>query len=334
MYKKLYPLKFTPIEKERPWGSESWTITSMEESADSEVAEGFLAESTLGDVLETYMGDLVGDNIFENYGLQFPLLVKTLHVKEFLSVQVHPDDKTAFERFYEYGKSECWYVVDAEPTAKVYMGFKRDTSASEFYDACKKGTVKELMNEFTPKAGDSFFIPSGTVHACGGGLTIAEVQEPSDVTFRLYDWGREFDPKTARTMHLDEAIDCIDYKKYDEDACRHSGIGQIADCERFTANIMALDKPFNGLTDKFNSCVIFCGIKGEAEVTISGNSETFAVKAGECILIPASADDFTLTPKAKGTLLLESHIRHIEEEPDDYINPDAAPELNDGRDEN
>lgn len=332
MYKKLYPLKFTPIEKERPWGSETWTISSMDEASDSVIENGFLAESTLGDVLETYMGDLVGDNIFDYYGLQFPLLVKTLNIKEFLSVQVHPDDQTAFERFYEYGKSECWYVVSAEPTARIYMGFKRDTSASEFYEACKKGTVMSLMNEFVPKAGESFFIPAGTVHACGGGLTIAEVQEPSDMTFRLYDWGRENDPETARAMHLDEAIDCIDYKKYDEGACRHSGIGQLADCERFTANIMDLRKPFTAQCEKFNSCIVLICLKGAASLHVSGTSETFAVKAGECILIPASLEEFTLTQQEEGTLLLEAHVRHIDEVADEYINPDAEAELNDGRD--
>lgn len=328
MYKKLYPLKFVADRVERPWGAESWAIASMDEKADSVVAEGFLAESTLGDVLETYMGDLVGDNIFENYGLQFPLLVKTLYVKDFLSIQVHPDDRTAFERYYEYGKSECWYVMNAEPTARIYMGFKRDTTAAEFYEACRKGTVTGLLNEFTPKAGESFFIPAGTVHACGGGLTLAEVQEPSDITFRLYDWGRENNPATAREMHLDEAIDCIDYRKYDEAACRHTGLGQIADCERFTANILHLDKPFTGQVEKFNSCIVLMAVSGEVSLTVSGNSGTFAARAGECILIPASMDEFTVTPVEKGTVLLEAHVRHIDEAPDEYINPDAPSSLN------
>jgi len=331
MYKKLYPLKFNPTQVERPWGSESWTIASMDELADSEVSNGFLAESTLGDVLETYMGDLVGDNVFENYGLQFPLLIKTLRVNDFLSVQVHPDDDTAFERFYEYGKSECWYVMAAEPTARIYMGFKRETNASEFYNACKSGTVKELMNEFIPKVGESFFIPAGTVHACGGGLTIAEVQEPSDLTFRLYDWGRENNPATARPMHLEEAIDCIDYRKYDQENCRHFGLGQIADCDRFTANILKLDKPFTGQVEKFNSCIVLMALSGEASLKISSSGDTNSIKVGECILIPASLDEFTITPEAKETVVLEAHIRHMDEAPDEYINPDAAPELNDGR---
>ncbi|MBR5056892.1 MAG: class I mannose-6-phosphate isomerase, partial [Bacteroidales bacterium] len=216
MNRKLYPMTFEPLVEERAWGSESWLVAAMGEGRNSVVTNGFLAENDLDDILETYMGDLVGESIFNYYNLQFPLLVKILDVRENLSVQVHPDDTIAFERFFDYGKSECWYVLESSPDARIYMGFKRETSAGEFYEKCKDGTVVELMNVIHPEAGEAFFIPAGTVHACGGGLKIAEVQEPSDITLRLYDWGRENDPATARQMHLEEALDCIDYGKFDE----------------------------------------------------------------------------------------------------------------------
>lgn len=342
MKKKLYPMIFKPLLQERVWGGnrlagqfgkeipegsegkplgESWEISAMGEGRNSEVANGYLAENTLDDILETYLGDLVGDNIFEYYNMQFPLLVKLLDVQDRLSVQVHPDDNTAFERFESFGKTECWYVMDASPEAVIYMGFKREVSAGEFYLACKEGTVENLLNVYHPQAGEAFFIPAGTVHACGGGLVIAEVQEPSDVTFRLYDWGRENDPKTARQMFLDEAIDCIDYGPYD-DAANHTQKSDksvtIADCEQFTASVVRLNEPCSLQTEQFNSCIAFVCTEGRASFGADGAQ--YEIRRGGSILIPADVEEFSISPLEQGTTLLEAHVRKIEEEPDEYIN--------------
>ncbi len=244
MEKKLYPLKFIPIASRRPWGGkalveklgkkfvecdeegnetvlgtdvllgESWEIADMG-TEDSVVANGWLAGNTIGDVMETYLERIVGEAVYNCYGRQFPLLIKFLDINDKLSVQVHPDDEVAAERYDSLGKAEIWYVLDAQPGAKVYMGFNKEMTAQEFYDRCQAGTADEVLNVIYPKKGDAIYIKPGTVHAADGGIMIAEIQESSDMTFRLYDWGREHNPATARPTHLAEAIDLIDYHTYD-----------------------------------------------------------------------------------------------------------------------
>ena len=244
MEKKLYPFKFIPVASRRPWGGnalvndlgkkfvevdsdcnesvlgsdvligESWELADMG-IEDSVVAEGWLAGNTISELMETYLERLVGENVYNYYGRQFPLLIKFLDINDKLSVQVHPDDEVAAERYDSLGKAEIWYVMDAKPGAKMYCGFTRDMTAQEFYDRCKNGTVEEVLNVIYPKKGDVIYITPGTVHAADGGLLIAEIQESSDMTFRLYDWGMEFNPATARQTHLEEAIDIIDYRPFD-----------------------------------------------------------------------------------------------------------------------
>ncbi len=193
---------------------ESWELADMG-IEDSVVSNGWLAGNTISEVMETYLERIVGENVYNYYGRQFPLLIKFLDINEKLSVQVHPDDEIAAERYDSLGKTEMWYVLDAKPDAKIYMGFNKEMTAQEFYDRCHNGTVGEVLNVITPKKGDVFCITPGTVHAADGGILIAEIQESSDMTFRLYDWGRENNPATARPMHLEEAIDIIDYRPYD-----------------------------------------------------------------------------------------------------------------------
>ena len=244
MEKKLYPFKFVPVASRRPWGGsalvkelgknfvecdeegnetvlgddvligESWELADMGVE-DSVVANGWLAGNTISELMETYLERIVGEDVYNFYGRQFPLLIKFLDINDKLSVQVHPDDEVAAERYDSLGKAEIWYVMDAKPGAKMYCGFNREVSAQEFYDRCHAGTVDEVLNVIEPKKGDVIFITPGTVHAADGGLLIAEIQESSDMTFRLYDWGREFNPATARKTHLDEAIDVIDYRPFD-----------------------------------------------------------------------------------------------------------------------
>ena len=306
--KKLYPLKFKPDLKIKVWGSESWDLCGFEEDA-SIISEGFLADNDLPDILETYLGDLVGDEIFDWYNLHFPLLLKRLDVQDRLSVQVHPDDTVAGERFDAYGKAEFWYVTEAAPDARIYIGFKEDTDATALYKACKAGTADRLLNEFVPRPGDCFFIPAGTVHAAGGGVNLTEIQQASDITFRLYDWGREFNPATRREMHLDEALDCIDYHKYD-DAAFHSynpeGVKVVAQCPQFIITSLKLQEPARVSMDDFKSCVVYSCLSGAATVTTAG--ENYRLSAGETLLVPASCDSLLLTPAPGGVHLLQTHL--------------------------
>lgn len=330
--KKLYPLKFKAAWKPKAWGGEAWDLCGFEDEA-SLVSEGFLAENDLADILETYLGDLTGDEIFDWYNLHFPLLIKHLDIQDRLSVQVHPDDTVAAERFDAYGKTEFWYVLEAAPSARVYMGFREDTDAGALYKACKEGTADRLLNAYVPRPGDCFFIPAGTVHAAGGGLKIAEIQEASDITFRLYDWGRELNPATRREMHLDEALDCIDYRKYDEAGCschletdpaeavrKGDGVRVLVQAPQFIITSLSLTAPARIKMEEFQSCVVFICLSGAATVTsgpaagttaaagMAADGGPWSLKAGETMLIPASLDTLQLTPAPGGVHLLQVHL--------------------------
>lgn len=302
----------------KAWGGEHWDLCGFEETP-SVVSDGYLADNDLPDILETYLGDLVGDEIFDWHNLYFPLLIKRLVVEDRLSVQVHPDDEVAAERFGEFGKTEFWYVLEAGPDARIWMGFKEDTDAGTLYKACHDGTADQLLNAYKPQPGDCFFIPTGTVHAAGGGLKIAEIQEASDMTFRLYDWGREFNPATRREMHLDEALDSINYKKYDEAACschletdpakaveKGESVRVLVEDPHFVITSLSLTAPAKIAMEQFRSCVVFQCLTGSLTVQCDGAS--FPLAAGETMLIPASLDTVTLIPAAGGTHLLQVHL--------------------------
>lgn len=365
MEKKLYPLKFIPIASPRPWGGtdlvnvlgkkftqidqdgnevsvpadtligESWELADMG-FEDSVVENGFLAGNTIGDIMETYLERVVGDRVFEWYGTQFPLLIKFLNIHGKLSVQVHPDDTVARERYDSLGKAEVWYILDAKPGAKIYMGFDRDVSASEFYDACKAGTADSLLHVVHPKKGDVIFIKPGTVHAAEGGIMVCEIQESSDMTFRLYDWGRELNPATARKMHLEEAIDLIDYSKYDGSGFIPAPSGGdksgtltrvIADVPQFTVTHIRLFDGMHIYTDKLESFVVYSCIKGEVSLQMAGEdgiTKDYRLRSGDTVLVPAECPDFVLSPIEQGSELIES-VTHPEAEKDSYVDsPDVC----------
>ena len=390
MEKKLYPLKFVPIPSRRPWGGsalvkdlgkhfvecdedgnetvlgedvligESWELADMG-IEDSVVENGWLAGNTISEIMETYLERIVGENVYNYYGRQFPLLIKFLDINDKLSVQVHPDDEVGAERYDSLGKTEIWYVMDAKPGAKVYAGFNREVSAQEFYDRCHNGTVEEIMNVIYPKAGDAIFVTPGTVHAADGGILIAEIQESSDMTFRLYDWGREFNPATARKLHLEEAIDLIDYNAFDQGLYRkgplwgeeasnepchkgeceehHHDEGQVVEtlveCPQFNVSKLTLTDPLHIYTEKFESFIIYICIDGAASIQVPGVNEkgeecmqSYDFAKGETILVPAEMPDFYLVPKDKSTVLLEAVTRPVEAA-DEYIDPETEAFLED-----
>lgn len=324
--KKLYPLKFVPFHSEHPWGDENWNIISLG-SISSEVSDGFLAENNLDDILETYLGDLVGDSIFDLYNLYFPVTVKVADMKGQSSLQVHPDDEVGFERYDQYGKTKLWYVMDAAPDAAVYMGFAKSVTAGEFYNACKDGSVPMLLNKIQPKRGDSFLIEPGTVHAASG-VILTEIQETSDLFLRLYDWGRENNPETAREMNLEEAIDLINFEKYDGSGFKRGlkGVSNLATDSHFIVNSIDLEKPYPVNMSKFASFIVYHCTSGSFNI-ITDEGFNGVVATGESILIPASLSDFELSPACAGTHILEISVPEPAEEEDDYI-------LKDGNDKN
>ena len=375
MEKKLYPLKFIPIQSLKPWGGctfakelgkqfveideegnevpvsqdakigESWEIADMG-IEDSVVANGWLAGNTISEVMDTYMERIVGENVLKYYGRQFPLLIKFLDINGKLSVQVHPDDEIAAERYDALGKPELWYVLDAKPDAKVYCGFKRDVSAQEFYDRCKNGTVEEILNVIYPKKGDTIYMTPGTVHSADGGIIVAEIQESSDMVFRLYDWGREFDPQTARPMHLEEAIDMVNYKAFDpsiykkgplwecECGCGHhhheeETVETLLESPQFNVTKLKLKDPLHIYTEQFESFIIYICIEGAASIQVPSTKENgeaymenYEFTKGETILVPADMPDFYLVPRDADTVLLEA-VTRPDEEVDEYIDPET-----------
>lgn len=346
---KLYPIKFIAEPRERVWGGkylikklkkefpeedingtdvnwneknigESWEIWSLFGQG-SQIANGFLAENTIDEVIETYLGDFMGDSVYKYYRGIFPVLIKILDVEDKLSIQVHPDDKTAEEMEDSFGKAEFWYIMDAKPDAKIYMGFNRDITPQELYDRIKNSTLEEVLNVITPQKGDCFYIEPGCVHSASGGVVIAEIQESSDVTYRIYDWGRENNPATARKMHIQEAIGIIDYKQYNKDKYFFKHIVDnkfLVNSSHFIIKAMKLSNEKRIYPSLVSSFIIYMCVDGKAEV-VTNDHKTYDINKGETILIPAGMEDFMLKPKTDDALLLEVYMPQISEEPDSYI---------------
>ena len=376
MEKKLYPLKFVSVASRKPWGGsvlvndlgkrfvecgkdgnetvlgagtligESWELADMGQE-DSVVAEGWLAGNTISEVMETYLERVVGEKVYNYYGRQFPLLIKFLDIQNKLSVQVHPDDEIAAERYDALGKSELWYVMDAAPDARIYCGFNKEMTAQEFYDRCNNGTVLDVLNVITPRKGDVIQIKPGTVHAADGGILVAEIQESSILGFRLYDWGRESDPATARPTHLEEGIDVIDYNVFDnslyrkgplwgdEAAHEHGPVVSLAEGPEFNVSKLILTDPLHIYTEKFESFIVYVCVEGAASVQIPATKENgeaymenYEFVKGETILIPAELPDFYLVPRDPSTVLLEAVVQP-EDQLDNYIDPDTEAFLED-----
>ncbi|MBR5183596.1 MAG: class I mannose-6-phosphate isomerase [Bacteroidales bacterium] len=341
---KLYPLKFIPDARERIWGGdylakklgkpfdedfagkpvgESWELWSLY-GGSSVVQNGFLAGNTLDELMEIYLGDLVGESVYNWYKGDFPVLVKILDIKDKISVQVHPGNEIAFERENSYGKAELWYVMEASEDAKLYVGFNKDVTPVELYEKCKDGTVKELLNCITPKKGDCLYIQPGCVHSAEGEVVIAEIQQSSDISYRLYDWGRENNPATARRIDLEDAIDVIDYSKFEKENFYFSQVGgntTIADTTNFIVKTVELQKPVSVVPSLAGSFTVYMCIEGEAALKMNDNS-SYMVSKGETILVPASMDDFTLVPVNGTALLLEITMPQLTDEPDTYLNYD------------
>lgn len=311
----LYPIKFKPRIKERIWGGqailkkkggaasrlakdklygESWDLSSVKGDV-SVVANGMLKGNNLNEIIEVYMGELVGEENFERYGLEFPLLVKYLDCNDKLSVQVHPDDALAEERHNSYGKTEAWYVVDCKPGAAIYLGFKDlNITREEYIAAVSESRLEPLLNKVEVHPGDVFFIPAGTVHALGAGIEVVEVQQTSDVTYRIYDWDRVDASGKGRELHTALAVDAIDFeadaellhKKYD---LQKGGEAKVIESPYFTMVMhdVADGKELN--RSMLDSFIIYIAIKGSMELVADGVKESFA--EGEVVLVPAEMNE-------------------------------------------
>ena len=316
----LYPLKFKPILKDKIWGGpklrdvlgknasdkagESWEISGVE--GDISVAEnGFLAGNSLQELTEIYMGDLMGDSIYERFGMEFPLLIKFIDAADFLSVQVHPDDALAKERHNSYGKTEMWYIVESEK-GQLIAGFNRELEKEKYLQHTNGGTLKEILNYEAVAPGDIYYMPAGRVHAIGAGVLLAEIQQTSDVTYRIYDWDRTDDQGKSRELHTDLALDAIDFSFHNQyktpyQAMLNSTVNAV-DSPFFTTSVIHLDKPVEKDFNMIDSFVIYMCMEGTAGITY-GKGEIETIKKGESILIPAGLKNLALIPTEASTLL-------------------------------
>jgi len=328
MTTKLYPLKFDPILKYRVWGGdklqtylkkdfkgqknigESWELSGVDGDI-SVVKNGFLKGNSLTELMEVYMGDLMGERVFEKFGLSFPLLIKFIDAREALSIQVHPDDQLAKERHQSFGKTEMWYVMQAEPEARLINGFAREVKPEEYVRAVENNTVESILASHPVKAGDVFFIPAGRVHAIGAGIVIAEIQQTSDITYRIYDFGRVDKDGKPRELHTQLAKDAIDYKLYDNFITKYKAEPnrsvEAVNCPYFSTSVLEATNTVIRDYYPLDSFVILIATEGQADIKYEGGTEK--ITKGETVLIPADLRQIEIVPD-KTVKLLEVYVPH------------------------
>jgi len=307
----LYPLKFKPQLLPKVWGSESWEVSCYGEYV-SEVENGQLAGDSLQDLLETYMADLVGDSVYEIYGNRFPLLAKFIDAQDDLGVQVHPDDETAYDRHRELGKTEMWYVVDAEEGGSLTLGFSRETDMDELQEALEQHRVMDLLQRVPVKRGDVIFLPAGTVHAINRGVKVAEIQESSDITYRIYDYERPGLDGRLRPLHIEDAIEVIDYTVNEQPKVQYEplelGAVNLIKDPHFTTNLLCFNRVIERDYAPLDSFVIYMCVGGEATIEAAEcNEPPLHIGKGESVLIPACLNDIRLTPISP-TKFLEIYV--------------------------
>jgi len=324
MEQTLYPLKFKPILKDKIWGGpglrdvlgknasgkagESWEISGVADEV-SVVENGYLAGNNLEELVEVYMGDLVGDKIYEKFGVEFPLLIKFIDATDFLSIQVHPDDAMAKTRHNSYGKTEMWYIVESKE-GELITGFNREMDKEQYLKHFKEGSLKEIMNREQVTSGDIYFMPAGRIHAIGAGVLLAEIQQTSDVTYRIYDWDRLDDQGKSRELHTDLALDAIDFQYHPETKTQYQALKNstvtAVDSPFFTTGVIRLDQPVEKDFNMIDSFIIYMCMEGEAGIAYPGGVEK--IKKGETILIPAELKNLAIVP-TEPTTLLEVYIK-------------------------
>ena len=316
------PIKFEPILKEKIWGGEkliqqlhkksdkknigeSWEITSVDNDI-SVVATGKEKGKNLTELIKKYKGSLVGEKVYNAFGEAFPLLIKFIDAKEALSIQLHPNDALAKKRHNSFGKTEMWYVMQADEKANLIVGFKKKVNPETYKQHLENKSLLEILNSDIVAKGDVYFIPTGRVHAIGAGVLLAEIQQTSDITYRIYDWDRQDDAGNFRDLHTEEALDALDYnvlKNYKTTYKKTSNKAEtIVSCPYFTTNILQVDgKVTINHTDK-DSFVIYMCVSGNV-VFEYNNTQKMSLTNGETILIPNSLKKVKITASDTAELL-------------------------------
>ncbi|MDD5328203.1 MAG: class I mannose-6-phosphate isomerase [Phycisphaerae bacterium] len=295
----LYPLKFEPIYKKRIWGGqklkeifgkhipplekigESWELADLPDDK-SVIINGEFAGQNINSVIRKYPEEIIGSS---NFSENLPLLIKFLDAEDILSVQVHPDEQTCKRMGRGEPKTECWYIISAAPDAVIYKGLKKGVTKEQFSIAIKNGTAAELLVKVPVKPGQCHFLPSGTVHSIGAGLLIAEIQTPSDTTYRVFDWNRVDDTGKARQLHIEEALESINFDTA-EVSLPVTTVGRLVDCEYFEIDKGHQAKNCETLLSpgKMKTLIILTGFG--TILAVDGTSVEF--KAGDCLIAPAA----------------------------------------------
>jgi mannose-6-phosphate isomerase len=329
---RLYPLKFKPIIKDKIWGGtrlksvlnkksktdkagESWEISGFPGSI-SKVNNGFLAGNSLEELIEVYMGDLLGDGVFEKFGTLFPLLIKFIDANDALSVQVHPGNELARKQFGSFGKTEMWYIIEAEKDAEIIAGFNQQVNTQKYQQHLNEKSLLSILNKEKTKAGDVFFLPAGRIHAIGAGILLAEIQQTSDATLRIYDFDRLDDKGKPRELHTEKALEAIDFKMVPDFKTKYQHNpdqpNNLATCDFFTVNYLELTRAIKRDYYAIDSFVIYICIGGSFTIRYY-NTEHEPVIKGESVLLPAELKDIELIPD-KQAKILEVYIEGLTQE--------------------
>ncbi len=319
---ELYPLKFQPVFKDKIWGGhkikdelgmdygklpncgEAWVVSGVEGNP-TLVKNGFLAGNELNELVSVYMGDLVGDDVYEKHGNEFPLLIKFIDANDWLSIQVHPDDELAQKRGLGNGKTEMWYILEADKDAELISGFNQPMTREGYLKHFEKKQLEEILNFEKVNKGDVFFIPAGRVHSLGPGVLLAEIQQSSDTTYRIYDWDRIDVNGMQRELHTREALDAIDFEMADQYKTRYKAeknkTTTLVSCPQFTTNLLAFDKGISKDYEELDSFVIYMGVEGSCFLTWEGGD--MEINTGEAVVVPNVINRVQLRPQGSAKLL-------------------------------
>ena len=283
---------------------EAWLLSGLWDEQ-SQVANGDFEGDEINDLVETFMGDLVGESVFDKYGEQFPLLLKIIDANDWLSVQVHPDDELAEKREIGYGKTEMWYVMQADQDAELVMGFNREMSREDYANVLKNNTLQQVLNREKVAKNDVFFIPAGRVHALGPGIMVAEIQQTSDTTYRIYDWDRIDVAGMPRELHVAQSVEAIDGRMPESYRTEVADVMNktvpVVDCQYFVTNMLQLQGEMQKDYSNLDSFVVLMNLQGN--FTLNWENGAVFVKQGECVLIPNVMNKVSIRAEAYCKLL-------------------------------
>ncbi len=321
----LYPLKFDAIFMDKIWGGqkirevmglnfpgmncgEAWILSGVEGNQ-SVVKNGYLADNKLNELVEIYMEDLVGEKVFEKFGETFPILIKLIDANNYLSIQVHPDDELAQKRHRSNGKTEMWYIIDAEDDAELISGFKTKTNQKTLLYNVSNKSLKDILNVENVKKDDVFYMPAGRIHALGPGILLAEIQQTSDITYRVYDWDRIGIDGLPRETHAELALEALDFEVHDQYKTEYqkkkNGTSKLIESVHFNTNLIETSDIIKKDISTLDSFIVYLCLEGKCELACK--NDITSMKKGEVILVPAIFNEIYIK-SIEHSKLLEVYI--------------------------